>query len=312
MQSFGYLCSVNCRYRADQEKIRVPVYKLQRNVAERGGMQKAMALTGVVALLLCALAGAWMWYIFSGSKPRPFYTLELPAGEATYAQFLGPERILLIRKNEVALHDIKTKKDLWVTALEDPKPARKIPQASVATRKPLAVDDSDSEDFYEDSSSRTEPFFNGDDLWLALTHRVVCVDLKTGSLKYTVPFRGRLNAFTPGDSNLLLVSDLTSEKKVVTQIALDSGEAKISEITTPFRERVALSKEPPSNVLPTASLLMKYEVEGAEKQKPSLFKSSTEYFPAGETLVEMQVKLVEIKITSVRTMKKAGPSNLGS
>jgi len=314
MQSFGFLCSINCRYRAEQENIRVPVYKLQREVADRGTMRKAMAGAAVMGLLLCALAGAWFWYVFSGSKPRPFYTLKVPQGAATSAQFLGPDQILLIRKTEVSLHNIKTKKDLWSTPLEDPKPVAATPTSSAGAKKPAADadDDEDTGYFGREFAMATEPFFSGGDVWICLAHRAVCVDLKTGTLKHTVPFSGRLETFAPGDPTLLIVSATTPGKKIVTQITAATGEAKRSEIATPVVERVALSKDPPSNVLPTAALLMKYEMEGEEKHRPSVYKSSSEFFPAGQNLLEMQVKLVAVKISSVQTMKKPGRSNLGS
>src|SRR5690606_20304095 len=90
MQTFGFLCSVNCRYRADQEGIKVPVYKFQRSNVERGENRKTLAIVTVVALLLFALAGTWIWYITSGSKPRPYYSLKLPPdNKSVYARFLG-------------------------------------------------------------------------------------------------------------------------------------------------------------------------------------------------------------------------------
>lgn len=322
MQSFGYLCSINCRYRAEQEKIRVPVCKLQRNVAERGVMRKTLAIAALVGLLVFALVGAWFWYILSGSKPKPFYTLKLPANQPTYAQFLGPDKILLLRKNEVALHDIKTKKDLWSIPLEDRKPdsADRMSAARSSEAPPSnpgkTTADPDNEvdaDYFDRAPAvATEPFFIGNDVWLCLAHRAVCIDLKAGTVKYTVPFQGRLSGFTLGESALLIVSEHLPGKKRVTQIALANGEAKRTEVASTVRERALLSKDLPSNVLPTAALLMKYELEGAQKNQPSVYKASSEFFPAGQNLVEMQVKLVEIKITSVQTMKAPGPSNLGA
>ncbi|MEO6036356.1 MAG: B-box zinc finger protein, partial [Verrucomicrobiota bacterium] len=313
MQSFGYLCSVNCRYRAEQEKIRVPDYKFQRDVAERGGMRKMMAVAGVVALLLGALVAAWFWYILSGSKPRTFYTLKLPPNQATSAQFLGPDQILLRRRNEVALHSIATKKDLWSTSLDDPNPARAATSKSAEDESTADADIESSADYLGGGfESNSQPFFHGNDLWLCLAHRVVCLDVKTGSVKYNVPFAGHLESFTPGDPDLLVVSRGAATKMLVAQISVETGEVKKTEVVTMARERVELSKDLPNNVLPTAALLMKYEMEGAQKNQPSVYKSSSEFFPSGQGLVEMDVKLVEVKISSVQTMKTPGKSNLGA
>jgi hypothetical protein len=312
MQSFGFLCSVACRYRADQEKIRVPVYKLQKNAVEKTALRKHIAITASVLLVLFALIGAWFWYIMVGNKPRPFYSLKVSDASGTYAKFLGPNQILLLSRKHAALHDIKSKKDVWSTAIDDPLPASDAKPASArgVAKRPNALDDDDSEDFSDYSSARPEPFFHGDDLWLCLSHNVVGINLKTGAVKQTTPFKGRLSAFTPSESSLLVVSEKEPTKKIVTQINLGSGEIKTEEVASSLREKVSGPRDLPSNVLPTAALLLKRELDAEEKRTPSIYKFSSEFFPAGQNLVEMQVKLVEAKQESVQTMKAAGPSNL--
>ncbi|MEO6183051.1 MAG: B-box zinc finger protein, partial [Verrucomicrobiota bacterium] len=314
MQTFGYLCSVGCRYRAEQEKIRVPVYKFQRNVVERGDVRKSVGISVAVGLVVVALFGALFWYTLSGSKPRSYYILKVPPDKGgTYAQFLGPNQILLLNKNKIALHNIKSKKETWSTALDDPSPVAAGSSVSKSAAKKTAVDeDDDSAYAYEDYSTGPAPHFTGNDVWICLSHRVMCVDLASGSVKHNVPFKGRRVSFTPGESMLLVVSEKEPTKKIVTQISLTSGEAKTSEVAVAAREKVALSKDLPSTVLPTAALLMKYELDAAKAGQPSIYKSSSEFFPAGQNLVEMRVKLVEAKITTVQTMKKPGPSNLNS
>lgn len=312
MQIFGYLCSIGCKYRADEEKIPVPVFKLQKNMVEKGALRKSIAITSAVVLVLFALIGAWFWYIMSGAKPRPFYSLNVSDGSGTYARFLGPNQILLLSKKQVSLHDIKSKKNIWSTAIEDPKPApepKPAPAKRVA-KNPEQFDPDDFEDFSDYSSASPEPFFHGDDLWLCLSHNVVGINLKTGQVKQTTPFKGRLSAFTPGESTLLVVSEKELIKKIVTQISLSSGEVKTTEVASSLREKIPVSKDLPSTILPTAALLLRRELEAAEKQQVSLYKFSTEFFPAGQNMVEMQVKMVEPKVGAVQTMKPAGPSNL--
>jgi hypothetical protein len=307
MQSFGFLCSINCRYRAEQEQIAVPVYKLQKSNVEKGALRKTLAITGVVACLVVGLIGLWFWYVLSGSKPRPYYTWKFPASKhGSYAKFMGPNKILLLKSDEILLHDIKSKSNLWTTALPDPKPPVEKKPIKVIVKKASDPDPDEEIDYekYNDSSSVTAPpFFNGDDVWIPLSHNVLCVDLKSGALKYTIQYRGRLSAFTPGESTLLVVSERAPTKKLVTRITLASGEAKSAEVASSLRERVSTSKDLPANVLPTAAMLMKYQMEGAEKNLPSIYKLSSEFFSAGQNIVEMQVKLIEPKVTFVQTMK---------
>ena len=311
MQTFGYLCSVSCRYRAEQEKIRVPVYKLQRNLVERGTVRKSVGISVAVGLVVVALFGALFWYTMSGSKPRSYYTLKLPPEKGgTYSQFLGPNQILLLNKNKISVHSIKTKKEAWSTVLDDPKTEAATASTKVAGKKPVV--DEDESYGYEDYSSGPAPHFSGNDIWICLSHRAVCVDLTSGTIKHNVPFKGRRVSFTPGESTLLVVSESGPTKKIVTQISLASGETKTSEVTVAAREKVGLSKDLPSTILPTAGLLMKYELDAAKVNQPSIYKSSSEFFSAGQNLVEMRVKLVEAKLTTVQTMKKPGASKLDS
>lgn len=318
MQIFGYLCSIGCKYRADQEKIHVPKYKFQKNAVEKTALRKSIAIVSAVLVLLFAIIGAWFWYIMVGTKPRPYYSLSISGNSGAYAKFLGPNQILLLGKKQIALHDIETKKDVWSTALEDPKPAaetnapaaRNAAAQNAAKKIAATFDLDDFEDYSDYSSFQSEPVFKGEDVWLCLSHNVVGINLKTGAVKQTIPFKGRLSAFTPGESTLLVVSEKGPAKKLVTQINISSGEVKTQEVASSLREKVRVSDELPSNVLPTAALLLKRELEASEKGRPSLYKFSTEFFPAGQNMVEMQVKMVEPKVTSVATIKPAGPSKL--
>jgi hypothetical protein len=221
----------------------------------------------------------------------------------------------LLSGKKISLHDIKSKKDVWSTQLEDPKPAPAPKAASPKSpfKKTSQIDEEEFESFYDDYSSiKSAPFFNGDDVWICLSHNVLRVDLKTGAVKQTVAYKGRLSAFTPGESTLLVVSEKEPTQKIVTQINLDSGEAKTAEVASALREKVPLSKDLPSSIAPTAAALLKYEIEAQQKSRPSIYKFSSEFFPAGKNMVEMQVKLLEPKVTWVQTMKPAGPSKLNA
>ncbi|MEP6664736.1 MAG: hypothetical protein ABJC04_13850, partial [Verrucomicrobiota bacterium] len=145
-----------------------------------------------------------------------------------------------------------------------------------------------------------------------LSHNVVDLDLQSGTVKKTIPFHGHASAFMRGDGNLLLVAEGGRLGKFVTQIALDSGEAKTVTVASSLRQAANVSRDLPPDVLPTASLLLKYELEGEQKNRPSLYKFSSEFFPAGQNLVEMQVKLLQPKISFAQNMKAPGKSHINS
>src|SRR5262249_43446955 len=63
----------------------------------------------------------------------------------------------------------------------------------------------------------------------------------------------------------------------------------------------------PVNVEPTARYLLHRELQDRELYRPQVIQTSSEFFAAGDTLVEMRVRLKEVKLGQVATMKKRGP-----
>ena len=96
MSVFGYLCSVNCRYQAEQQGIRVPVYKFQKRSVEARQFRKGALITISVIVVIFGLIAAWYWYDLSGSKPKPNYTLRLGSDRQCIPQFLAENQLLIV------------------------------------------------------------------------------------------------------------------------------------------------------------------------------------------------------------------------
>ncbi len=130
MSVFGYLCSVNCRYQAEQQGIRVPVYKFQKRSVEARQFRKGALITVSVIVVIFGLIAAWYWYDFTGSKPKLNYTLKLGSDRQVHSQFLAENQLLIVSSDRAYLHDFKSDKDVWSTDLKDaPRPK---PQANVS------------------------------------------------------------------------------------------------------------------------------------------------------------------------------------
>src|SRR5260370_631920 len=82
MQVFGYVCSGGCRFKAEQQKIQVPVCEFQKSVSEAKQWRKVGAIAALMALCLAGLFGFYAWYLFVGSHPKLYYTWKAPKGEA--------------------------------------------------------------------------------------------------------------------------------------------------------------------------------------------------------------------------------------
>ena len=135
------------------------------------------------------------------------------------------------------------------------------------------------------------------------------MDPATGAVKQTVPVTGRFVSFTPADSSLLVVSAPEETRRIALRIEMSTGAVSSQEITVPRKEKQTLPDDLPPNVLPTAAVLTSQILEEQKFNKP-LDAMSSEFFSAGNNLVELRVKLLEAKVTYVQSIKPGGPSQL--
>jgi hypothetical protein len=123
MSMFGYLCSINCRYQAEQQGIQVPKYKFQKRSVEAREFRKGAMITVAVVAVVLGLIAAWYWYDIVGSKPKLAMTIPVGGDRDIYSQFLGENKILMVSASSARLYDIKAEKDAWTADLKDaPKP----------------------------------------------------------------------------------------------------------------------------------------------------------------------------------------------
>jgi hypothetical protein len=100
-------------------------------------------------------------------------------------------------------------------------------------------------------------------------------------------------------------------------IDLASGETTKRMVEVPRAEKQTTANDLPPNVQPTAGVLLAQE-EDENKFSKTLNAVSSEFFSAGENMVELRVKLLEPKITWVksidtrRTTPAAGDSTMAS
>lgn len=238
-------------------------------------------MIAAVLLLILGLLGAWGWYSFAGSKPRLAFSMKL-AGPVSgwHTQFLEGGRILMAGADRVILHDLRAQKDLWSTVLPG--------EAADKMRPPQVLADKQS-------------------IWVCTGDQVVRLDQQTGEVKLTVPIVGQLAGFTPTESSLLVVSATDETRRVAMRIDLESCEVSSRNIEVPRAQKHAMPDELPPNVQPTAGVLLAQATEEQKFNKP-LDAVSSEFFSAGQNLVELRVKLLEPKVTWVQAIKPRGPS----
>jgi len=238
-----------------------------------------------VALMIVALLVFWAWFAFVGSKPRLFYSVQVPgAPEGWRAEFLDADKILLVNSARATVHDLAAGRDLWSAALSGNAPG-------------------------QDAAPQT--FIDKENIWICLGTRVVRLNRATGEQKQSIPVTGRFQSFAPSAASLLVVSATDDTTRLAMRIDLATDDVSTGEITVPRAQKRAMPNELPPNVQPTAGVLLAQALEEQKFNKP-LDAMSSEFFSAGANLVELRVKLLEPKVVFTQSIKPRGPSKIDS
>jgi len=269
---------------AASSTVDLAAFKAQKRHAEERAFRRGLWLMVGMAVLALALAGGWGWYAVAGSKPHLAASLKMPDAAPARIQFLGPDKILMVTSAEASLRDLSLKKVLWSASLG-------APSANPA------------------GASAPPIFADQEQLWICLEDQVKCLDPATGAVKQTVPLTGRFVSFTPAGASLLVVSAPDETRRIALRIELSTGAVSSQEITVPRKEKQTLPDDLPPNVLPTAAVLTSQILEEQKFNKP-LDAMSSEFFSAGNNLVELRVKLLQAKVTYIQSIKPRGSSQL--
>ena len=276
-------------------KLDLAAFKAQKREAEERAYRKGARLLVAVVILLALCLGAWGWYAFSGSKPHLAATLTLPGNAPAHIQFFGPDKVLIVTAKEASLRDLSLKKIIWSADLGNPPPSS---PESARLPAPQVL------------------YAGGENLWICLGWQLDRLDQATGIIKQTIPIIGNfvsfsqgLSAPTPADLGLLLVSAPDDTHRIALTINVETHAVSSREITVPRTEKQTLPDDLPPNVLPTAAVLTSQILEEQKFNKP-LDAMSSEFFSAGNNLVELRVKLLQAKVTYVQSIKPRGETQL--
>jgi len=245
-----------------------------KKAAEQRSHRVKLYLLAVVIVAVVGYAGFWTWYYFSGSKPHVAYETTFGSGDAEPAAlFIASGRFVLVDNQHATLHDLKADKDLWTTAISP-----------------------------GGTASRPEIFAQGASIWACLSNEVVQLDIASGNIKRITPIDGGFLSFMPNPANILVVSAMDDTTRRTLRIDLTSGDSTSDDIVIPRPEKHQTPNQLPSNVQPTADVLMSQEMD-EQKFSKTLDAQNSRIYSAGENLVELRIKLEEPKVTSVQSIK---------
>ncbi len=124
MQTSGFICSPLCKLRAQQQGLEIPECDRQDSVVTRrrgqGRKLLALGINTLVAGLVIALLGGWIWYTFWGAKPAVAFSTPVSADyDVELCRFLAPQRVIFASNDEIAVFDTANKKQLWSRTFPD-------------------------------------------------------------------------------------------------------------------------------------------------------------------------------------------------
>ena len=281
----------------------------QAKQAEDNQKWGKVAMIGRIAIGFAALMfGVYVWYYFLGSRPKLHYTVHLPANSSgAKAKLLGPDQLLVVDSKGVSLLDIKQDKSIWTVAAPTAGDADKAaePEEQDPPKGAGMSDDNVSYAKMLSSMRRYEDYrlhVTATDAWVLYGKNLLQIDRNSGQEKKRIPVEGYLNGFAPSEKSLLIVTSTGGRSSQIMRVDLATGESTIETGAKEKREDVKTEVEGVKKP-PTAGNLMQDEF--LEQGGVSLAKQRSEYVPAGDHAVRMDIRLVEGKVTQKKVMRDA-------
>jgi PQQ-like domain len=206
MQLFGYVCSPRCKEKADLQGLEIPVFAGQRDVAQNREWGKIALIAKLAALFLVILAGVWVWYSWFGSRPKPVFAVRFEDETAMSGESAVCDggQIVFIHGAKLARYDLKSKKQIWLRHLVDPK---QIAEQAAAEIKDIQAANAKSEftvkipsldeltkDLARGAEQDLKLKVRGQNIWVGTRGIATRYDWDTGEPKQTVDINGGLSA----------------------------------------------------------------------------------------------------------------------
>lgn len=341
MALFGYVCSAYCAGQAERAGVTLPVYEGQRDVVEARFWKKVRHVVYAVIAFLVVLAGVALWYNFSLSRPKATYTVKLAEkGKHGLCKFITADQILVHHGNKLARYDIKRKREVWSTHLFDPEKIKEAAAAMVddeqfesenfklrlARLKAEGKDKdaewlasyrdapkSEAEQLAEAADTIQERWLRdirlhvqGSEIWIAYSDKLAHVDWGSGATDKEIPLTGNSRRVIAREGALLAFCDKAFGEKALTLVRLPTGETQTEDI------KVALNVSSnstqmllPDVDIPVTAMTIHIRSDFLDEQTARYIASAvgTYIVNAGTNVAQMEVSMLQPKITEERTMK---------
>lgn len=242
MQLFGYVCSAHCREKAEANHIKLPAYAGQRDVVQRKQGSRIGLVMSLAAVLTILFLGAWIWYAWFGTRPRPAFAIRFedePAMSGKSA-FCPDNQIIFIHGDKLARYDLKSKKQVWMNHIVDKKKigeqaaveVKRIQEAASKSEFTIRVPSVEqyTKDNIRSAEGNLELLVLDKNVWVANGNKVVRYDWDSGQKKQEIDFSGGFDRGKRVGDEIETHEQTGDGVLAITRFNLVSGQVKTSEI----------------------------------------------------------------------------------
>ncbi|MBC8095002.1 MAG: hypothetical protein H7Y43_04245, partial [Akkermansiaceae bacterium] len=256
MELFGYVCSPFCKTKAEAKKIHVPQYAGQKSVSEARQWRKIGAVTSGIAALLALFVGAWIWFAWFGSHPKPVFAVPFPNGiHSGQSEFVGKDQLVFRHGLTLSRYDLKARKEVWSCELVSKKEIEdaiaaetKATQARIKTaqaegwsRIPSMPSVEELREDVERSLAATmQMYVHGSNVWVASdSGKMVRHEWESGNAVKEIPVVPGYHETAREGEDLMFQTRNRSGQRVINHVNLVTAETRSETLGPPLNTTVA-------------------------------------------------------------------------
>ncbi len=301
----GYFCSAYCLGEAERKGMDIPVYEKQLGIVSTKKAKRVKLIGFAITSGVLALLGAWMWYLFVGSRPRVMFTVDLGIDPVVgYCKFVGPHTALLQSGDRLRLFDVTAGKELWSASLAGlsappemgEEMADAVKEAQSKANNPAEMAEvmkrlARSQAWRGFATMASKVHVQSGNVWVAMTDVVARFDLQTGKQTGTIPINGTMRSASFGDEALTMIAQTKEDLEVVTRVAFADGKVTSQEVPIA-----------PAELWTDPSTANENDFDSMA-DRVTLEKVRSELVASGSGAVHLDVRLAKPNVVTVATIK---------
>ena len=270
MEVFGYVCSALCKARAASHGIAIPFYEGQKSVIEAKKWRKAGLISSVVGGVVAVLLGAWIWYAWFGSMPRPVFAVRFE--DRVYSgmsKLAGKDQLVFLRGGTLARYDLKSQKQIWSRDLVDKVKIERLADAELKAMAAAVHRAQDTNPDYtpkmpsrekmiaqmiRDAEAALQLRVGGQNVWVVSPEALTHFEWDTGKTLQAVPRASGFGRVAVRGDELTFTGANEVGQPVLTHVNLASGELTKEDLGGPVRPDAGVASVGDPGPAPTAGL----------------------------------------------------------